>query len=369
MNSFHILDAALLGVVFKVIAISAGALCIRALLLRYQRIEDAYLAGIASMAAMFAGPVLGWLWPVWNLSALQALSFSPPFAISSQTSSWAWLTLGWALAASAFLARFAKGWLRLCQRSRRAARHPVWTQQARQFAQQTNLRGCAHLDVCTDPHTTTPWVFGFWRPVLMLPIQAQLWTQTQRTLVVHHELAHLHRKDPLSGLFTEVACAFHWYNPLIWRLRTKLAQERELATDRLVLSQSVHTPSDYADTLLHVVKTRAQYTTALGQHPLAQRIHSILDRPSKPLPTLDKRPALLLFATAVLLAGCGNNAIHSTFSCDDYFGPNDLQTALQTRRNHPDSQIVIHSPHPDGSLTYDDWTRIESCLDNPGTAL
>ena len=84
-----------------------------------------------------------------------------------------------------------------------------------------------------------------------IPVSARQWSGEQLRSVLLHELAHIKRRDTLVQLLAQVACALHWFNPLVWFAAWRLHVERERACDDLVLAQGVRA-SAYAEHLLNV---------------------------------------------------------------------------------------------------------------------
>ncbi|GAB5518252.1 MAG: hypothetical protein RhofKO_05030 [Rhodothermales bacterium] len=73
----------------------------------------------------------------------------------------------------------------------------------------------------------------------MLPIEADTWSQERRRCVLLQELAHVKRYDCVSQSFAQMACAFNWYNPLVWLAARHMRIEREKACDDFVLRGGV----------------------------------------------------------------------------------------------------------------------------------
>jgi beta-lactamase regulating signal transducer with metallopeptidase domain len=102
------------------------------------------------------------------------------------------------------------------------------------------------------PHKTIPVVWGIVRCHLMLPAAARQWSGEQLRSVLLHELAHVRRRDTTAQLLAQIACALHWFNPLVWLAVWRLGVEGERACDDLVLASGVR-PSAYAGHLLEIV--------------------------------------------------------------------------------------------------------------------
>jgi beta-lactamase regulating signal transducer with metallopeptidase domain len=115
------------------------------------------------------------------------------------------------------------------------------------------------------PHKTIPVVWGIVRHRLLLPEAAHNWSDEQLRSVLLHELAHIKRRDTLTQLLTQVACALHWFNPLVWVAAWRMHVERERACDDLVLVNGMQA-STYAEHLLHIAtkSPAARWTSACG---------------------------------------------------------------------------------------------------------
>lgn len=90
-----------------------------------------------------------------------------------------------------------------------------------------------------------PVAAGVFRRVVFVPESWNSWSQGNRRIALDHELAHHQRRDPLWRLFAEIACAVHWFNPLVWWMARRLVIQCEFACDARVLRNGVN-PADYA---------------------------------------------------------------------------------------------------------------------------
>ena len=74
--------------------------------------------------------------------------------------------------------------------------------------------------------TGTPAVAGILRPVLLLPrgFSARL-GEAEFESVLMHELAHVRRRDNLTGAAVRLAACLFWFHPLIWWLERKALRD------------------------------------------------------------------------------------------------------------------------------------------------
>ena len=69
-----------------------------------------------------------------------------------------------------------------------------------------------------------------------MPEDANRWPLERLRIVLLHELAHVKRRDCLTHVVAQLACALHWFNPLAWIAARHIRTERERACDDLVLA-------------------------------------------------------------------------------------------------------------------------------------
>jgi beta-lactamase regulating signal transducer with metallopeptidase domain/Flp pilus assembly protein TadD len=101
---------------------------------------------------------------------------------------------------------------------------------------------------------SVPVLWGFFKPVLLLPADVVTWPAERLRVVLLHELAHLKRFDGISLILTRLAVAIFWYHPLAWSLERAGRSECERACDDLVLAGGTK-PSEYADHLLAIARS------------------------------------------------------------------------------------------------------------------
>jgi len=159
-----------------------------------------------------------------------AASTRPPFRVGGLAAGlWLFAPAVWLLGTFVALARLAGGLLTNL-RIRRAAEplhDPSWTEVVAQ--------GCAQVGLAHAPTIrvsrliAVPAVSGVLKPMLLLPPDASEWSDSCRTVVVLHELAHLKRRDCLVQLLSDVARALYWFHPLMHAAALRLRDERDSA--------------------------------------------------------------------------------------------------------------------------------------------
>jgi TonB family protein len=214
-------------------------------------------------------------------SALSAATTTrPAFPVSITAVIWLLAPALWLLGTFAALARLAAGLLTNL-RIRRAA-EPLHDSSWAEIVAQ----GCAQLGLAHAPTIrvsrliAVPAVSGVLKPMLLLPPDASEWSDSCRTVVVLHELAHLKRRDCLVQLLSEVARAFYWFHPLMHAAAARLRDEREQACDDVVIASGTP-PTLYADHLLDLIRAGLKLpapAVAFGTPArLHDRIGAILD--------------------------------------------------------------------------------------------
>ncbi len=140
----------------------------------------------------------------------------------------------------------------------------------------------ARTRVFESTRIASPCTWGFLRPVLLLPSAGDAWPESARRSALLHELAHIRRLDALSTLISRLACALHWYNPLVWLAARQVRTLQERACDDAVLRAGTM-PSEYAQFLLDVAAHMSglsrprRLAIGMAHSSLRSRIVAILD--------------------------------------------------------------------------------------------
>jgi beta-lactamase regulating signal transducer with metallopeptidase domain len=188
------------------------------------------------------------------VDALSETAVTASVEAASSSLGWpVWALLIWIAGAFAIFARLLAGAVNLWWMVRRA--RPVtqdsWNGLAHFIAFQLGLARPVRL--LESERVSMPMTCGAFRSVVLLPVDAEDWSDERRAVVLSHELAHVKRRDCLTQMLAHFVCALHWFNPLVWIAARQLRVERERACDDHVLNIGTKA-SDYASHLLDIAR-------------------------------------------------------------------------------------------------------------------
>lgn len=95
----------------------------------------------------------------------------------------------------------------------------------------------------------SPVTVGWFRPVILLPLNWREWSADKLDAVLRHEGEHARWRDPLAQWLAVLNRAIFWFHPLAWWLERRLNLLAEEACDQAVLSYGAR-PADYANWLV-----------------------------------------------------------------------------------------------------------------------
>lgn len=223
------------------------------------------------------------------------------------------------------------------------------------------------LLICSE--RTIPVVWGIIRLRLLLPAAARQWSGEQLRSVLLHELAHIKRHDTIVQLLAQLACALHWFNPLVWFAAWRLRVERERACDDLVLANGVRA-SAYAEHLLNVATklSPAHWKSACGvamasKSSLGGRLDAVLSEHlnRRRVSTTCAVIALLLgvsiaIPVAMLHAAQERQTISASAAEDGPRATNEDKGAAATADNDEEESVDELKPdHEDGQALFRIW--------------
>ena len=222
--------------------------------------------------------------------------------------SWAlYIFAAWLLIAAAGLFRVGLGFWQLRQLRKscvpvdRATLDPILLGTLQEFGSPRPI------DLCVSDQLRVPTAIGFTKPMVAIPS----WTMRELSTaelnaVLQHELAHLRRRDDWTNLVQKILGAVLFFHPAVWWIEKKLALEREMACDDMVLARAT-SPRAYAECLVALAeKSFLRRGFALAQaavdrvRQVSLRVAQILDV-NRPQATRVWRPAPVLVAGMSLI--------------------------------------------------------------------
>jgi beta-lactamase regulating signal transducer with metallopeptidase domain len=205
---------------------------------------------------------------------------------------------------------------------------------------------------------------GIFRPVVLLPKEAETWTERRLHTTLLHEFAHIRRNDFIWQVLTQLVCAIYWFNPLVWFIAGRVYTEAELAADDSVVLAGVQ-PADYAKLLLEAVRAlrpMGRTVVALaGRSRLEVRILSLVSagRRRQPLtPRVLVLTMLVAIGLLIPLAAVQLVAQHDVSGTELKEPRNDValvattfakfratdHAALDLQKRHPINQHSVTTP-------------------------
>ena len=208
-----------------------------------------------------------------------------------------------------------------------------------------NERGVRRrIKVLLQEDVRAPLTCGVWRPVIMLPADAEEWTEDNLRRALVHELEHVRRGDWFIQLLSRTVCAFYWFHPLVWVGWRWLRLEAERACDDAVVQSAEHT--EYAEQLVMLSRQLSSYRahSVLGmanRSDLSRRVSSLLDKTQRRGPTGLRTAASVMLIAIVTVVSLGSlRAVAS----------NQTQTSNAARTDSTPIDRELVEAADDGSL-------------------
>lgn len=157
------------------------------------------------------------------------------------------------------------------------------------------------VEIRSLPGLRGPVASGVLRKVVWVPETWLAWPEATRRIVLEHELMHHRRRDPLWRWVAELACAVHWFNPVVGWIARRLAMQCEFACDAAVLRRGV-SATDYASLLCDFAEARALRGPLLamaGRSSLELRVRRLV----RPVRSGSGRLVVCCIAVTLMAAG------------------------------------------------------------------
>jgi bla regulator protein blaR1 len=185
-----------------------------------------------------------------------------------------------------------------------------------------------HRTIAVRMHESIPgpMTYGTLRPVILLPLDAESWSDAALSRAMIHELEHVRRADWVSLCVARIVVGLYWFHPLAWMAWRRLSLEAERACDDVVVRRSDATA--YAHQLVRLAERIASTATPpllamAGCRDLSTRVRAVLDRAQA-----RGRAGALHVATAIVAAAVFIFAVAPLRAARQIPAPSD--TAQQT---------------------------------------
>lgn len=294
----HALGWTLLHFLWQGTALAALAAILMGL---FSRASFRYRAAVSVLVLMIAAPIVTFLFLVPSntsvaekfapVSEAQTSEFRPAVPArtgmerfpeflgdSVRADSLRWLVRAWLVGVALLSLRSAGGFLFLARERRKHCRLVSNRILATCYALQQRLglnRAILYYE-CLRVHG--PAVIGWFRPVMLLPVQALTGlSEDQLRLVIAHELAHIKRLDAFVNVFQIAVETLLFYHPAVWWLNSRIRAEREHCCDEIAVSLCGNS-IEYARALLLMNEWKPMPALAMAANrgPLSERVRRVL---------------------------------------------------------------------------------------------
>lgn len=207
----------------------AGALCVAARLVPIQHPQARRVLALVGLWGIWLVPWL--LLPVGG-AAMQTI----PISNTIGTSSFPWLLVTlWICGSVVLLTRLLCEAAGIARLVRTAQNDPFYTSTA--------------LEVRLSPEIDGPCMTGWWRPCVLLPLEASTWPEPTLQAALRHEAQHARQHDGLHRFCAQVLRALFWWNPAVHVLCGIYEEESEVCCDLEATSTGV-SRLEYGEMLL-----------------------------------------------------------------------------------------------------------------------
>jgi beta-lactamase regulating signal transducer with metallopeptidase domain len=226
---------------------------------------------------------------------------------SASVANWPGATFEWApalialwLAGILFVAaRLAYSYYVL-SRAFRAGHHAPLSWKRRMLTLQRELGVEFPIGLRLSHQIAAPCAFGVRRPRILLP--AHEFSDDTLDAVLAHELCHVRHRDTLWLIVGRLACALHWFNPLVWACLRRYRDEIELVCDDSALrgtKSAQHYANALVETARHMIGVRTTAGVMMSSRGMAARIRHVIEQENG-MPPLTLRSRTAVLASAVL---------------------------------------------------------------------
>jgi len=164
---------------------------------------------------------------------------------------------------------------------------PFEGETGRQFLQQHfSLR---KISIKVSNTVRSPLTFGLLRPVILLPEEAENYTETELLFVLEHEYRHIRRLDGLTKGLLAAAASLYWFLLPVWAMYFAANRDIELWCDEKVLGGNTGLRAKYALSLLALEEKKSKASPVFNgfcKNGTEERIRAIMKTRKYTLPMI-----------------------------------------------------------------------------------
>lgn len=176
------------------------------------------------------------------------------------------------------------------------------------------------IEVCEWKETSSPFMTGIIKPILVLP-QKEL-SEEQKNNILRHEITHFERRDILYKMFANLVRCVHWFNPAAWYAMKQIEEECEISCDmRVVENMNEADIKGYINTILELLPIRNEIVPVStnmtgGKKSLMRRFKMIKNRKAtnKIISALSIGAAVVLFSSILLVSGVAADSVKNDYN-------------------------------------------------------
>lgn len=128
---------------------------------------------------------------------------------------------------------------------------------------------------------SVPLTYGFFHPVVILPVTLLNCEKETINYVLAHEFTHIRKKDVLVKWLLITSLCIHWFNPFVWIMYIFANRDLEISCDASVLKQlNENQKSQYALSLINLQEMASQISplcNGFNENALEERIKIIMN--------------------------------------------------------------------------------------------
>ncbi|MGN7355751.1 M56 family metallopeptidase [Paenibacillus sp. SAF-054] len=204
-----------------------------------------------------------------------------------------------------------------------------------------------HVRLSFSPLVSTPTLFGWIRPRLMMPLSSLELDDVRKHHIYMHELAHMKHADILVNWFMQILLALHWFNPLLWYGIYKMREDQELAADASALRNIDSAGiSDYGHTIITLLENNRLHRSIPGAAGLSGSKQQLKRRILMIKTFRHKSMGWTVAGLALVLALSGCALTNGTTANDNSESTPSVTTPSVTT---PSQEAVPETPENDGA--------------------